>query len=31
MSIIDLIDKALANNDAEELERLLACWDTCNF
>ena len=31
MNIIDLIDEALANNDAEELERLLARWDTCNF
>ena len=31
MNIIDLIEEALANNDAEELERLLACWDTCNF
>ena len=31
MNIIDLIDEALANNDTEELERLLACWDTCNF
>ena len=31
MNIIDLIDKALANNDTEELEHLLACWDTCNF
>ena len=31
MSIIDLIDEALANNDTEELERLLACWDACDF
>ena len=31
MSIIDLIDEALANNDTEELECLLACWDACNF
>lgn len=31
MSIIDLIDEALANNDTEELERLLTCWDACNF
>lgn len=31
MSIIDLIDEALINNDIEELERLLACWDACNF
>ena len=31
MSIIDLIDEALINNDTEELERLLACWDACNF
>ena len=31
MSIIDLIDEALVNNDAEELERLLACWDVCDF
>lgn len=31
MNIIDLIDEALANNDTEEFERLLACWDACNF
>ena len=31
MSIIDLIDEALVNNDTEELERLLACWDICDF
>ena len=31
MSIIDLIDEALANNATEELERLLTCWDTCDF
>ena len=31
MSIIDLVDEALDNNDTEELERLLACWDACNF
>lgn len=31
MSIIDLIDEALANNDIEELEHLLACWDACDF
>lgn len=31
MSIIDLIDEALINNDTEELERLLICWDTCDF
>ena len=31
MSIIDLIDEALVNNDTEELERLLAYWDACNF
>ena len=31
MSIIDLIDEALVNNDTEELERLLVCWDTCDF
>ena len=31
MSIIDLIDEALVNNNTEELEHLLACWDVCNF
>ena len=31
MSIIDLIDEALVNNDTEELEHLLICWDTCDF
>lgn len=31
MSIIDLIDEAFVNNDTEELERLLACWDACDF
>ena len=31
MSIIDLIDEALVNNDTEELERLLVYWDTCDF
>ena len=31
MNIIDLIDEALASNDTEELERLLTCWDTCDF
>ena len=31
MSIIDLIDEALVNNDTEELERLLAWWDACNI
>lgn len=31
MSIIDLINEALINNDTEELERLLACWDACDF
>ena len=31
MSIIDLIDEALVNNDIEELERLLACWDAYDF
>ena len=31
MSIIDLIDEALVNNDIEKLECLLACWDGCDF
>ena len=31
MSIIDLIDEALINNDTEELERLLTCWDDWDF
>ena len=31
MSIIDLIDEALVNNNTEELEHLLACWDACDF
>ena len=31
MSIIDLINEALVNNDIEKLERLLACWDACDF
>lgn len=31
MNIIDLINEALINNDTEELERLLACWDACDF
>ena len=31
MSIIDLIDEALVNNDTEELERLHTCWDDWDF